>query len=61
MEYKTFKNIMTAVSTTIAITIFVFILNFILINLFLGCQTWDQDLWTDYNSCITLNDFINFL
>ena len=25
---------------------------FIIINLMLGCNTWDRDLWTDANSCI---------
>ncbi len=28
------------------------IFTFILINLILGCDTWDQELWTEYNSCI---------
>ena len=29
-----------------------FLFTFILINLILGCDTWDQELWTEYNSCI---------
>jgi len=26
---------------------------FIFVNAMLGCQTWDQSLWTATNSCIT--------
>ena len=29
-----------------------FLFTFILINLILGCDTWDQELWTEYNLCI---------
>ena len=25
-----------------------------LINFMLGCETWDQTLWTERNSCLTL-------
>jgi hypothetical protein len=25
---------------------------FIILNLILGCETWDESLWTEYNSCI---------
>lgn len=25
----------------------------ILFNLVLGCETWDESQWTEYNSCIT--------
>ncbi len=31
-----------------------FLLAFVIINLLLGCETWDQSLWTEYNSCFTL-------
>ena len=31
-----------------------FFLAFVIINLLLGCETWDQSLWTEYNSCLTL-------
>ena len=30
-----------------------FLMAFILVNMVLGCETWDQELWTEYNSCIT--------
>lgn len=29
-------------------------LAFVIINLLLGCETWDESLWTEYNSCLTL-------
>ena len=31
---------------------------FIMLNLMLGCNTWDRDLWTDTNSCILPSEFI---
>ena len=35
-----------------------FLLAFIIINLLLGCETWDESLWTEYNSCLTLQHII---
>ena len=32
---------------------FIYLVVFCVINLMLGCQTWDQSLWTEYNSCLT--------
>lgn len=32
---------------------FIYLVVFCFINLILGCQTWDQSLWTEYNSCMT--------
>jgi hypothetical protein len=32
---------------------FIYLFVFCVINLMLGCQTWDQSLWTEYNSCMT--------
>ena len=32
---------------------FVALMEFALINFMLGCKTWDETLWTDYNSCVT--------
>jgi hypothetical protein len=26
----------------------------VLINFMLGCETWDESLWTETNSCLTL-------
>ena len=30
------------------------LVGFILINWILGCETWDQELWTETNSCVTI-------
>jgi len=30
-----------------------FLLAFVLVNLFLGCETWDESQWTVTNSCLT--------
>ena len=27
---------------------------FVIINFMLGCETWDESLWTETNSCLTL-------
>ena len=35
-----------------------FLLAFVIINLLLGCETWDESLWTEYNSCLTLQQII---
>ena len=32
-----------------------FLLAFVIINLLLGCETWDESLWTETNSCLTIN------
>ena len=34
------------------------ILSFVLINLVLGCDTWDQEQWTPYKSCMTMGYII---
>ena len=31
-----------------------FLVGFILINWILGCETWNQELWTETNSCVTI-------
>jgi hypothetical protein len=35
-----------------------FLITFIAINLVLGCETWDESLWTDTNSCLTLTQIM---
>ena len=35
-----------------------FLIAFVIINLLLGCETWDESLWTEYNSCFTLQHII---
>ncbi len=32
---------------------FIYLLVFCIINLLLGCQTWDESKWTEFNSCMT--------
>jgi ABC-type antimicrobial peptide transport system permease subunit len=29
------------------------LLGFIMINAITGCQSWDEEHWTEYSSCIT--------
>ncbi len=26
---------------------------FLIINVLLGCESWDKSYWTEYNSCLT--------
>ena len=28
---------------------------FILVNMILGCETWDQTQWTEMNRCLTIS------
>ena len=30
-----------------------FFLGFLILNALLGCQSWDKEHWTEYNSCVT--------
>jgi len=41
--------------------VFAWFIVFIGINLILGCETWDQELWTETNSCLTFSQalFLN--
>ena len=47
------KTILNSVLATAMILVVSFSLSLIIMNLFLGCETWDRELWTAYNSCIT--------
>ena len=31
-----------------------FLIAFVAINFMLGCESWDESLWTETNSCITV-------
>ena len=31
-----------------------FLIAFVFLNFMLGCETWDESLWTETNSCITV-------
>ena len=46
------KAIFNSVLITSMVLVVSLSLTFIIINLFLGCETWDRELWTAYNSCI---------
>jgi len=46
------KAIFNSVLITSMILVVSLSLTFVIINLFLGCETWDRELWTAYNSCI---------
>lgn len=40
---------------------FVFLVNFTIVNIMLGCKTWDKNLWTEYNSCIMPMEFVQMI
>ena len=46
------KAIFNSVLITSMVLVVSLSLTFVIINLFLGCETWDRELWTAYNSCI---------
>jgi len=33
---------------------FLLMVEFAIINMILGCETWDKTYWTETNSCLTL-------
>lgn len=33
---------------------------FLLINVVLGCESWDSNLWTERNSCVTPRMLLDF-
>lgn len=35
-----------------------FLFAFVAINFMLGCETWDESLWTETNSCLTLTQIM---
>jgi high-affinity Fe2+/Pb2+ permease len=48
------KVIEVALGALVSLVIAWFIV-FIGINMILGCETWDQELWTETNSCLTFS------
>ena len=54
------KTIFNSVLATAMILVVSFSLSFIIMNLFLGCETWDKELWTAYNSCILPIEMLGF-
>ena len=35
-----------------------FLIAFVAVNFVLGCETWDESLWTETNSCLTLTQIM---
>ncbi len=48
-------GIMGGLMAVIAVS---FLLAFIVINLALGCETWDESKWTEMNSCLTFSQLM---
>jgi len=53
------RKVLSTLGATALVVAFGFLLAFVLINFMLGCETWDESLWTEYNSCITLGHIID--
>tara|TARA_R110002012_G_scaffold2086_9_gene9999 strand:+ start:480 stop:662 length:183 start_codon:yes stop_codon:yes gene_type:complete len=40
-------------------TVFIsFAVVFVVINMMMNCQTWEKELWNDYSSCVTVEQFM---
>jgi len=50
-----------ALLATVGIIFIGLVFGFIGINFLLGCETWDQSYWTEYNSCITPTQLVDGL
>ena len=48
-------GIMGGLMAVIAVS---FLIAFIVINLVLGCETWDESKWTEMNSCLTFSQLM---
>jgi hypothetical protein len=46
---------------TVGIIFIGLVFGFVGINFLLGCETWDQSYWTEYNSCITPTQLVDSL
>jgi hypothetical protein len=46
---------------TVGIIFIGLVFGFVGINFLLGCETWDQSYWTEYNSCITPTQLVDGL
>ena len=53
-----FTKILKFTGTFLFMVAFSLFLLFVLINFMLGCESWDEQYWTAYNSCITPTQFI---
>jgi hypothetical protein len=50
-----------ALLATVGIIFIGLVFGFVGINFLLGCETWDQSYWTEYNSCITPTQLVDSL
>ena len=53
-----FTKILKFTGTFLFMVVFSLLLLFVFFNFMLGCETWDEQYWTAYNSCITPTQFI---
>jgi hypothetical protein len=55
------NKLMDALLATVGIIFIGLMFGFVGINFLLGCETWDQSYWTEYNSCITPTQLVDSL
>jgi len=46
-------RLLSAVGYGLVLVAFCLMFVFAIINFMLGCETWDERYWTEYNSCLT--------
>ncbi len=54
------RNMINILFATLVGVCFLLMIEFTLINLVLGCETWNEQLWDENNSCITLSKMLGF-
>lgn len=47
------RYILSAVGYGLVLVAFCLLAAFALLNFMLGCESWDEAYWTEYNSCLT--------
>ena len=55
------NKLMDALLATVGIIFIGLVFGFVGINFLLGCETWDQSYWTEYNSCVTPTQLVDGL
>jgi len=53
-----FTKILSFIGSSLVVVAFTLLMLFVLVNFMLGCESWDEQYWTAYNSCITPTQFI---
>jgi hypothetical protein len=52
------RYILRALGIGTFMLIFALVLNFVLLNWLMNCQSWDEQYWTETSSCVTPTEYV---